>query len=305
MRDLFALIERVAQGSSNVLVLGESGTGKELVAKGIHYHGARKDHPFVAVNCSALPEGLLESELFGHVQGAFTGAVATKKGLFVEAEGGTIFLDEIGEMSQALQAKLLRVLQDRQVRPVGDNASVAVDCRIITATNRDLAEMVRQGFFREDLYYRLSVIPVRLPPLRERPEDIPLLAEHFLEKLGRELDAPRKALSAEALELLVKYSWPGNVRELENVIERLVVLTPDPTIDVRDLPIRLRQPDRRWAVDRFRELPTLRELEDQYIRYVMEQVGGQQEKAARILGINRRTLYRRRKANPDLNGQEG
>jgi DNA-binding NtrC family response regulator len=302
MRDVFALIERVAQGTSNVLILGESGTGKELVAKALHYNGPRKDRPFVAVNCSAIPEGLLESELFGHVKGAFTGAVVSKKGLFVEANGGTIFLDEIGEMSLALQAKLLRVLQDKQVRPVGGNTGIDIDCRIITATNRDLEQAIREGRFREDLFYRLSVIPVRLPSLRERPEDIPILIDHFLDKFAKDLGGPRKVLSPKATEVLMKYPWLGNVRELENVIERLVVLTPTQNVDVSDLPAHLKQDDRRWATDRFRELPTLRDLEEQYIKYVLEHVGGQKEKAAKILGINRRTLYRKRKANPELEG---
>jgi DNA-binding NtrC family response regulator len=300
MREVFSLIERVAQGTSNILVLGESGTGKELVAKAIHYNGPRKDKPFVAVNCSAIPEGLLESELFGHVRGAFTGAVVSKKGLFAEASGGTLFLDEIGEMSLALQAKLLRVLQDKQVRPVGGNVGLEVDTRIITATNRNLEEATQEGRFREDLYYRLSVIPVRLPSLRERPEDIPLLVEHFLDKFARELGGPRKTVTAQAMEKLVHYSWLGNVRELENVIERLIVLSPRPTIDAGDLPAQLRDEERRWTADRFRELPSLHDLEEEYIKYVLHHCKGQKEEAARILGINRRTLYRKRKANPDL-----
>jgi DNA-binding NtrC family response regulator len=300
MRDVFALIERVAEGSSNVLILGESGTGKELVAKAIHYNGLRRDHPFIAVNCSAIPEGLLESELFGHVRGAFTGAVVSKKGLFAEANGGTLFLDEIGELSLSLQAKLLRVLQDKQVRPVGGNTGVEVDCRIITATNRDLEEAIRGGHFREDLYYRLSVIPVRLPSLRERPEDIPLLTEHFLDRFARELGGERKTVSPAAMQLLTNYSWMGNVRELENVIERLVVLARGTVIDVVDVPLHYKEDDRRWTADRFRELPSLRDLEEEYIRYVLHHCGGQKEQAARILGINRRTLYRKRKANPEL-----
>lgn len=300
MRDVFALVERVAQGTSNVLVLGESGTGKELVAKAIHYNGPRKDRAFIAVNCSAIPEGLLESELFGHVKGAFTGAVVSKKGLFVEAHEGTIFLDEIGEMSLALQAKLLRVLQDKLVRPVGGNVGVATNTRIITATNCDLEQSIRDGRFREDLFYRLSVIPVRLPPLRDRPEDIPILVDHFLDKFSQDLGGPRKILTAKALEVLLRYPWMGNVRELENVLERLVVLTTSPTIDAGDLPGHLKVDDRRWATDRFRELPSLHTLEEQYIKYVLDHVQGQKEKAAQILGINRRTLYRKRKANPEL-----
>ena len=240
MLAVFELIETIAQTSSTVLVTGESGTGKELAARAIHFNSARKDRPFVAVNCGALTETLLESELFGHVRGAFTGAATNKKGLIEVAERGTIFLDEIGEMSPLMQVKLLRVLQERVFRRVGGTDEIAADIRIITATNRDLAQMVAENKFREDLYYRINVIPLHLPPLRDRGEDIPMLAEHFVTRFAAELGKPVQGLAAESLSLLVQYHWPGNIRELENAMERAVALERTPVILPASLPAAVR-----------------------------------------------------------------
>jgi DNA-binding NtrC family response regulator len=296
MRDIFALIRRVAHSKASVLVTGESGTGKEMVARAIHFHGPRAAKPFLPVNCTAIPEGLLESELFGHVRGAFTGAHATKRGLFEKAAGGTLFLDEIGDMGPGLQSKLLRVLQDREIRPVGGTQSVKVDVRIIAATNRDLVREMEEGRFREDLYYRLNVIPIEIPPLRERPEDIPALAEAFVRKHS---EGKRRFLSREALERLAGHPWKGNARELENVIERALALTDAPEIAPDDLPIAVASKPaaapaaagslRDWA----RRGISLHELEELYIQEILAQTGGNKVRAARILGIDRKTLYRR------------
>jgi DNA-binding NtrC family response regulator len=241
MRDLFTLIKKVAGSRSTVLIQGKSGTGKELVAKAIHYNSPRRARPLVTVNCSAIPKDLLESELFGHVKGAFTGAIANKRGLFEEADGGSLFLDEIGELSPELQVKLLRVLQEREIRRVGDTRTVSVDVRLIAATNRDLARAVKEGRFREDLYYRLNVIPLVLPELKDRAEDIPVLATHFLMKYAEEADPPIESVSKAAMRLLLEYDWPGNVRELENVIERAVILGHGPQILPEDLPAHLEE----------------------------------------------------------------
>jgi DNA-binding NtrC family response regulator len=290
MRDIAALIRKVAHNRSSVLLTGESGTGKEVVARTIHFHGSRRTQPFVPINCTAIPEGLLESELFGHVRGAFTGAHATKRGLFEKANGGTLFLDEIGDLGLGLQSKLLRVLQDREVRPVGGNQSVRVDVRIISATNRDLQKEMAEGRFREDLYYRLAVIPIEIPPLRERPEDVPALAEVFLRKHGE----GRHRLTPEAMDRLLSQPWRGNARELENVIERAVVLAEGDEIGPEALPIG--QPtEARGGIGRVlagRSL-TLHELEEAYIDEVLRRTGGNKVRAARILGIDRKTLYRR------------
>jgi two-component system response regulator HydG len=293
IREVYRLVELVADSASNVLILGDSGTGKELVARAVHFTGRRAHGPFVPVNCSAIPEGLLESELFGHTRGAFTGAYQARKGLFAEASGGSLFLDEIGDMGLALQAKLLRVLQDRVVRPIGSSRTLPVDTRIIAATHRDLKAAVREGTFREDLYYRLSVIPIRIPSLAERVEDIPMLADHFLQKCASETGRPPKRLTARAMDALQRRPWEGNVRELENIIERLVVLTPGDTIDVGDLPHGAGG-EAGWAWPTPGEMPPLRDVERRYIEHVLREVGGNKEKAARILGINRRTLYRMR-----------
>ena len=295
MRDIFALIRRVADGRSSVLITGESGTGKEVVARTIHFTSARKDRPFVPINCTAIPEGLLESELFGHVKGAFTGAHVTKRGLFEQANGGTLFLDEIGDMGLGLQGKLLRVLQDREVRPVGGTQSVKVDVRIIAATNRDLRQEIEAGRFRRDLFYRLNVIPIEIPPLRERPEDVPLLAEACLR---RHADGTPRRLSPAALERLKRCRWEGNARELENVIERALALCEGTEIGADDLPLPEEPPGpasdagelARQALER---KLSLAELENLYIEQVLEHTHGNKVQAARILGINRRTLYRR------------
>jgi DNA-binding NtrC family response regulator len=294
MIDLYKEIARVAPSRSTVLVTGESGTGKELVARAIHAHSPRATGPFVPINCGALTETLLESELFGHQKGAFTGAVGDKKGLFEESNKGTIFLDEIGETSPALQVKLLRALQEGEIRRVGGVGPIRVDVRVIAATNRDLEAEVRKGAFREDLFYRLSVVTLRVPPLRERAADIPLLATHFLKRAatttGREA-----TLADEALRMLTRYSWPGNVRELENTIEHLVLYSRDARITPDDLPAKFRRavpPVQSGPVDLFVDLPTLDELERRYMIHVLETVGGNRTRAAEVLGVDRRTLYR-------------
>ena len=235
MQEIFSIVQRIAKTMSTVLISGESGTGKELIARAIHYNSGRRGK-FVGINCGALPETLLESELFGHVRGAFTGAIREKRGLFHEAERGTIFLDEIGETSTAMQIKLLRVLQDRIVRRVGSNVETPVDVRVIAATNRDLSESIQKGTFREDLFYRINVIPITLPPLRQRREDIPLLVDHFIDKFCTNLGVPKKRISADAIRAIEKYHWPGNVRELENVIERMIALETSDVLTTKSLP---------------------------------------------------------------------
>ncbi|MEE9280593.1 MAG: sigma-54 dependent transcriptional regulator [Myxococcota bacterium] len=293
MRDIFALIKKISSSRSSVLITGDSGTGKEVVARTIHFTGSRAERPFVPINCTAMPEGLLESELFGHARGAFTGAYTAKRGLFEEANGGTLFLDEIGDMPALLQGKLLRVLQDREIRPVGANRSVRVDVRIITATNRDLKEEIAQGRFRNDLFYRLNVIPVHLPPLRERPEDIPALARAFARKHG----GAAARISTEAMNRLMRLPWEGNARELENAIERALALSGGEQVELENLPSgngggSTREEESLLDVAVERKL-TLRQLGDLYVDRVLGSVGGNKVHAARILGINRRTLYRR------------
>ncbi len=293
MQRVYELIERVSDNPSNVLITGESGTGKELVARAIHYSGARKEGPFVAVNCAAIPETLLESELFGYRKGAFTDAKTDKKGLIFEAAGGSLFLDEITEMPLLLQAKLLRVIEERKVRPLGDTNTYPVDARIVSASNRDVKEMIHQGRFREDLYYRLKVIDIELPPLRERKEDIPLLVQHFVERFGKEPKAI-SGVSEEALRILVNYAWPGNVRELENVIQRGIALCQHEVILPEDLPASmLQEADENLLEKGFRERLTVDQLEKEYIRKVLIEVGGNKSKAAEILGLDRKTLYRK------------
>jgi len=235
MQEIFGIVQRIARTTSTVLISGESGTGKELIARAIHYNSGRRGK-FVGINCGAMPETLLESELFGHERGAFTGAIREKRGLFHEADRGTIFLDEIGETTQSVQIKLLRVLQDRIVRRVGSNVETQVDVRVIAATNRDLGESIRNGNFREDLFYRINVIPIALPPLRQRKEDIPLLVDHFITKFSTQLGVPQKRISADAMRLIEKYQWPGNVRELENVIERMIALESSDVLTTKSLP---------------------------------------------------------------------
>jgi two-component system response regulator AtoC len=296
IRDLFALITKVAGSRSTVLIQGKSGTGKELVAKAIHYNSPRRARPLVTINCGAIPKDLLESELFGHVKGAFTGAIANKRGLFEEADGGSLFLDEISELSPELQVKLLRVLQEREMRRVGDTRTISVDVRLIAATNRDLAQAVKEGLFREDLYYRLNVIPIVLPDLKDRAEDIPVLATHFPMKYAQEADPPIEGIAKDAMRLLLEYDWPGNVRELENVIERAVILGHGPQILPEDLPVHLRShqtsvPHQPKAASPHR--PTLEELERDYIATILRETRWHQMRAAHILGIDRRTLYRK------------
>ena len=295
MRELFELIQRVSDSPTNILISGESGTGKELVAKAIHFNSDRKHAPFIPVNCAAIPETLLESELFGHVRGAFTDAKTDKRGLFEEANHGTLFLDEISEIPTLLQAKLLRAIQEKEVRRVGSARSVSVDVRIIAATNVNLVEEVKTKRFREDLYYRLNVIEIRLPPLRERREDIPLLVESFLQKCTQASHRPIKGVTESALALLIDYAWPGNVRELENVVERAVTLSRADKIGADDLPpmIQGSRGDRRVIDEAAERTLPLHEVEKEYILRILEKTGGNKYQAANILGIDRKTLYRK------------
>jgi DNA-binding NtrC family response regulator len=293
MVDLYRTIARVAPLDSTVLIQGETGTGKELVARAIHYASPRAQRPFTVVDCAALPETLVESELFGHEKGAFTGATQSRRGLLEAAAGSTCLLDEVGELSPPLQARLLRVLQERVIRRVGGNELVPVDVRIIAATNRDLRRLVDEGRFREDLYYRLKVVTVHVPPLRERPEDIPLLAQHFLRKAAAAAGKAVVGLARETLDLLAAYPWPGNVRELEHVIERAVILTTSTLLTPEDLPRELRPPAAAAppAAPAGRRM-TLEELKRWYVEQVLAETGGNKARAAEILGIDRRTLYR-------------
>jgi two-component system response regulator HydG len=297
MRQLRALIERVAGAASSVLISGETGTGKELVALALHADSTRADKPFVAVNCAALPEHLLESELFGHARGAFTGALQSRRGLFVEADEGTMFLDEIGDMPLPLQGKLLRVLQSGEVRPVGSEQSRRVDVRCVAATHKDLGALVGKGLFREDLFFRLDVLRVAVPALRERPDDIPMLVEHFLRK---SLDGASRSVLAgfepDALDFLTAADWPGNVRQLENLVERLVVTASAPRATLADVqqalgPVRDTDP----IAPLLQRPLTLEDLETRYISAILKRVGGSKLKAAEILGVDPSTLYRREK----------
>jgi len=286
MQEVYALVERLAEVETTVLVTGASGTGKELVAEAIHETGGRRGKPLVRVNCSALTESLLESELFGHVKGAFTGAVADRVGRFAAADGGTIFLDEIGDITPQLQVRLLRVLENKEIERVGESVPRRVDVRIVAATNRDLPGLIAAGRFREDLYYRLRVVEVRLPPLRERASDIPLLARHFLEKLGSRLGRRAEGVSGEAMQLLLAYPWPGNVRELEHALERAIVVASSSLVTSGDLPPEVR--GGRAAGRRIDDLPL-----PERIRRALERAGGNRTEAARLLGWSRRTFYRR------------
>ena len=288
------LAEQVAPTDSTVLIQGESGTGKEVIANYIHNLSNRTGGPFLSINCGALPENLLESELFGHVKGSFTGAVRDKQGLFAAARGGSFFLDEVGEMTPALQIKLLRVLQEREAIPVGATEAIPVDVRIIAATNRDLEEECRRGAFRSDLFYRLNVIPLQLPPLRDRREDVLPLMESFLQVLAQDHDIEPKALSAEALDAVMVYDWPGNVRELENALEHAVVLTKGPVIEPSALPERITKRRKEPLVaERSFQNPTLEVIERAYIMWVLQVEGGNKTRAAEILGIDPSTLYRK------------
>jgi DNA-binding NtrC family response regulator len=292
--EVLRLAETVAPTDSTVLVTGESGTGKEVVARYIHDLSTRAERGFQSINCGALPESLLESELFGHVKGSFTGAVKDKTGLFAAASGGTFFLDEIGETTPATQVKLLRVLQHREVIPVGATDPVPIDVRLVAATNRDLEEEIKRGHFRADLFYRLNVIAVHLPPLRQRREDIPLLAASFLQRSGEQRSEPPRQVTGRALEALQEYDWPGNVRELENALERAVILSPSGTIDIDALPERVT--DRKsepLVTERAATNPTLEAIERAYIMWVLQSEGGNKSRAADVLGIDPSTLYRK------------
>ena len=297
MLEVYKMVARVSSGKSTVLVEGESGTGKELIARAIHANSPRRERSFVPVNCAALPDTLLESELFGHEKGAFTGAIGAKKGLFEAAHEGTIFLDEIGDVGAALQVKLLRVIQEQELRRVGGTASTKVDVRIIAATNRNLSQLVKEGQFREDLFYRLNVVRIMMPPLRERREDIPMLAHHFLQKVSSENGTLIRGFVPDAMAVLQRYHWPGNVRELENIIERAVSLTHGPLILPDDLPDSVRQSlssslEPAMLPGLAGELISLDELEKRYLIRVLKESGHNKVRAAKILGIDRRTLYR-------------
>ncbi len=294
MQDIYDLIERIRDSSSSVFITGESGTGKELVAKALHYSGVRKEGPFIAVNCAAIPEALLESELFGYKKGAFTDARSDKKGLFFEANEGTLFLDEIAEMPLTLQAKMLRVIEDKEVRPLGDTTSYPIDVRIISATNRDIKPLIQTGRFREDLYYRLKIIDIELPPLRKRREDIPLIIQHAINKFNQELKKKISGISEKALKILLDYSWPGNVRELENVIHRAITLSQHEVILPEDLPPSITQEGDENVIEKgLQEEYTLDQLEKAYIRKVLVKVEGNKSRAAQVLGLDRKTLYRK------------
>lgn len=293
MQKVYDLMHRIIQTDSTVLICGESGTGKELVAKAIHYHSHRKNKLFVAINCGGLPESLLESELFGHVKGAFTGAVGDKAGLFQIADKGTIFLDEISATSPVIQVKLLRVLQEKEIKKVGDTKDINVDVRVITATNTQLEEQVKLGNFREDLFYRLNVIPIQLPPLRERREDIPLLVQHFLQKHCKLESNNRKTVSPDTLKILINYGWPGNVRELENVVERAVALCEGSEIMIHDLPERLIECVKSQGIISMKIKDVMRQKEKEYILQIIAQNNGNKKETAKILGVDLATLYRK------------
>jgi DNA-binding NtrC family response regulator len=292
MQEIFSLIEKVALSNSTVIVYGGSGTGKELVAKAIHYNSPRADQPFLPFNCSAIPETLVESELFGHTKGAFTGAIQAKKGLFEEANGGTLFLDEISTILPSVQVKLLRVLQEKEVMRVGSTERVKIDVRMIAATNEDLEANMKSGRFRDDLFYRLHVFPIFLPDLKDRKEDIPLLAYHFLDFYSKETKKQIKGISKEAMNLLLEYHWPGNVRELENAIERAVIITDQGSLTSADFPKKLREGFLDIIKRGVKEHKSLEEIKAEYITEILKETGGNKRIAAEILRVNPRTLYR-------------
>jgi two-component system response regulator PilR (NtrC family) len=305
MLDVFDTIRKIADGASTVMITGESGTGKELVARAIHQESARRKSPFVSVNCGAVPEGLMESELFGHMKGAFTGAVASTIGLFSAADGGTLFLDEITEIPHSVQVKLLRAIQEREIRRVGDTRDLKVDVRLIAASNRDVSHAVADGTLREDLFYRLNVIPIHLPPLRDRVEDIPLLVSHFIDKISKEVGKSIKGMSPEAMAILERYHWPGNIRELENIVERAIVLGSGDVISVDGLPPDLSRPhgNSDLAID----IPAtgvdldalLDHIEQRYVSTALERTGGVQTRAAELLGLSfRQFRYKLQKHSP-------
>ncbi len=296
LHEIFRIIEKVADTNAGILIQGESGTGKELIARAIHFNSGRAGKSFLAVNCGALPESLLESELFGHTKGSFTGATADKKGLFRSADGGTLFLDEIGEMPQPLQVKLLRALQEQEVTPVGSAKPIKFDARIIAATNKDLETEVAENRFREDLFYRLNVIEISLPPLRSRREDIPLLVKHFIAKTAREQNTAEKTITKDAMSAMLNYNWQGNIRELQNAIERAFILSNE-EIKTENLPpkIRVTSDDTFEMRDPEGLRPTLEEMERRYIVEILNSVGQEKTDAAEILGIDLSTLYRKLK----------
>jgi DNA-binding NtrC family response regulator len=302
LQSVFRLIEKVSVTNVSILIQGESGTGKELIARAIHLHSPRASQPFIAINCGALPESLLESELFGHTKGAFTDAKTDKKGLFRSAEGGTLFLDEIGEIPLPLQVKLLRALQEHEVTPIGSSVPVKFDARIIAATNRNLEEEVSKGNFRDDLFYRLNVIEIYLPPLRERREDIPLLAKHFVARIAREQNIPEKTITKEAMSALVNYNWQGNIRELQNAVERAFILSGAEEIAVENLPPKIVAHSQNAFEMRDTEgfRPTLEEIERRYILEVLASVNEDKTEAANILGIDLSTLYRKLKRYEEI-----
>ena len=292
MQEVFSLIEKVALGSSTVMIYGGSGTGKELVAKAIHFNSPRADRPFIPFNCGAIPETLVESELFGHTKGAFTGAIQAKKGLFEEANGGTLFLDEISSILPSVQVKLLRVLQEREVMKVGSTERTKIDVRMIAATNENLEENMKKGKFREDLFYRLHVFPIFLPDLKDRKEDIPLLAYHFLDLYSKEAKKEIRGISKEAMKLLLEYPWPGNVRELENTIERAVVMTDQNYLVPNDFPKDLMEGFSEMIKRGVKDRKSLDDIKSEYIKEILKEVGGNKRIASEILRVNPRTLYR-------------
>lgn len=293
MLQVFEVVKKISQSRSNVIIRGESGTGKELVARAIHYNGPRRKNRFIAVNCGAMPDNLLESELFGYEKGAFTGAVAQKVGLLEAASGGTLFLDEIGNISEAMQIRLLRVIQERSFFRIGGSSEVNVDVRFICATNQNIERLVEEGRFREDLFHRLNVITVSLPPLRERMEDMPLLVEHFIKKFNNYYGRSIKGITEDAINAFMYYNWKGNVRELENVIERAVNLMEGDRITSADLPEYIMEKNRTGETKR--RTPTLREIEKMHILHVLKETGGDRAKAAELLGIDKTTLWRKAK----------
>ena len=297
MQDVFRALEKVVNSNVTVLITGESGTGKELIARAIHFHSKiRANKPFVAVNCSALPESLLESELFGHEKGAFTGAAGRRLGKFEQANGGTIFLDEIGLMTPATQSKILRILQEREFERVGGNELIKVDVRVISATNKNLEDEMKKGEFREDLFYRISVFPIKLPPLRERKDDIPILSAFFLKKYSEQENKEIEGISPDALDLLLAYNWPGNVRELENAIERAIVLTSGPEISAKDLPTAVRSLGEKRIYEADNALASwIEKLEEEALRQALLECEGNISQTAKKLGIGRATIYRKAK----------
>lgn len=304
LKGIIGKVKKVVDSRCNVLLLGETGTGKELFARVVHNNSGRRDMPFIPINCSAIPESLLESELFGHVRGAFTGAIASKKGLFAEADGGTVFLDEIGDLSASFQVKLLRVLEDQMIRPVGSNKAVKVDLRFVSATNRDLKADVEKGTFREDLYYRIQGITLNIPPLRDRKDDIPMLAQYYLQKYAAELQKPVKGITVEASSMIIAYGWPGNVRELQNVIERAVLITDHEKIGISDLPEEIGgvaeppKPQRQAVEDVFMtaSLDRLLTIDNYTKEFILKYEDNfTEQQMADMLGITRKSLWERRK----------